>query len=136
MGGPPGPTPLGQPGTTRSKKVYRITPAGRQLFLSLLTDPAPDDARSFALRLSLARFMDPDARLALLERRRAQLVQLAGETAADDTEQLDVYARAVTEHVADGVREDLAWLDRLIEAERLPRGTEAEGDRRRSRRSA
>jgi DNA-binding PadR family transcriptional regulator len=118
----------------RSKKVFRITPAGRQLFLSLLTDPGPDDARSFALRLSLARFMDPDARLALLERRRAQLVQLDGESAAAEAE-LDVYARAVAEHVAHGIKEDIAWLDRLIEAER-PRRGEAGGDRRSSRRSA
>lgn len=119
----------------RSKKVYRITPLGRQLFLSLLTDPVPDDARSFALRLSLARFMDPEDRLALLERRRAQLVQLEAESAAEDAE-LDVYARAVAEHLARGVREDIAWLDRLIEAERPLAGASADGDRRGSRRSA
>jgi DNA-binding PadR family transcriptional regulator len=119
----------------RSKKVYRVTPGGRQLFLSLLADPAPDDARSFALRLSLARFIDPEARLALLERRRAQLVQLEGESAERDPA-LDAYARAVAEHVAHGIKEDIAWLDRLIEAERTPQGAEAGGDRRGSRRSA
>jgi DNA-binding PadR family transcriptional regulator len=126
-----------RPGTPgrRTKKVYRITPAGRQLFLGLLTDPAPDDARSFALRLSLARFMDPEERVALFERRRAQLVRLQAETTAEDAE-LDVYAKAVADHVARGVREDIAWLDRLIEAERPVRRGEADGDRRRSRRSA
>ena len=102
----------------RAKKVYRITDAGRQLFAELLTGGgATDDARSFGLRLAFARHLAPQARLALLERRRALLVQRLGETegARDD---LDVYARSVVQHTADGVARDISWLDALIEAER------------------
>jgi len=102
----------------RAKKVYRITDAGRQLFTELLTGSgAGDDARSFGLRLAFARHLAPSARLALLERRRALLVQRLGdtETARDD---LDVYARSVVQHTADGVARDISWLDTLIEAER------------------
>src|SRR5581483_3486757 len=60
----------------RGKKVYRITDAGRQLFARLLAEGGSvDDARSFGLRLAFARHLAPQARLALLERRRALLVQ-------------------------------------------------------------
>src|ERR1700723_3131262 len=60
----------------RGKKVYRITEKGRQLFVQLLADGGSlDDARSFGLRLAFARHLAPQARLSLLERRRAQLLQ-------------------------------------------------------------
>ena len=107
----------------RAKKVYRIIDAGRLLFAELLTGGgATDDARSFGLRLAFARHLAPQARLALLERRRALLVQRLGEaeTARDD---LDVYARSVVQHTADGVARDISWLDTLIEAERAALAT-------------
>ncbi len=119
----------------RSRKVYRITPTGRQSFLARLTDPTADDARSFSLRLSLARHMEPADRLALMERRRAQLVGQQTDIPPTDDDQLDRYARSVAEHIADGVEQDIAWLDRLIEAERT-NGASAEPDRRKTRRSA
>jgi DNA-binding PadR family transcriptional regulator len=102
----------------RAKKVYRITDAGRRLFAELLTGGgAADDARSFGLRVAFARHLAPQARLTLLERRRAVLVERLGEaeTARDD---LDVYARSVVLHTADGVARDISWLDTLIESER------------------
>jgi DNA-binding PadR family transcriptional regulator len=102
----------------RGRKVYRITDAGRQLFTELLAGgSAVDDARSFGLRLAFARHLAPQGRLSLLERRRAQLVQRLGETegARDD---LDVYARSVVQHTAEGVARDINWLDTLIAAER------------------
>jgi len=101
----------------RAKKVYRITDAGRQLFAELLTGGGTDDARSFGLRLAFARHLAPQARLALLERRRALLVQRLGEAQAP-RDDLDVYARSVVQHTADGVARDISWLDTLIEAER------------------
>jgi DNA-binding PadR family transcriptional regulator len=120
----------------RSRKVYEITPAGRELFLTLLSDSSADDARSFSLRLAFARHLEPGARLALLERRRAQLVQhLADVPTADDPE-LDTYARSVVEHTTEGVEQDIDWLDRLIEAERTTAGASATPDRRKSRRFA
>jgi DNA-binding PadR family transcriptional regulator len=109
---------LSAPRARRGKKVYRITEAGRRLFTELLTGSgATDDARSFSLRLAFARHLAPQARLALLERRRALLVQRLGEaeTARND---LDVYARSVVQHTADGVARDINWLDTLIASER------------------
>ena len=102
----------------RGRKVYRITDSGRALFVELLEGSgATDDARSFGLRLAFARHLAPQARLALLERRRALLVQRLGDAEAARTD-LDVYARSVVQHTADGVARDISWLDSLIASER------------------
>ena len=107
----------------RGRKVYRITDSGRQLFAELLAGGgASDDARSFSLRLAFARHLAPQARLALLERRRAQLVQRLGE-AEEAHADLDVYARSVVQHTADGVARDIDWLDTLIASERAALAT-------------
>jgi len=109
-------------GTKRSRKVYRITDAGKVLFEQLLEGEEPagaDDARSFGLRLAFARHLAPSARLALLERRRSQLTRrLATDLARASGERLDVYARSLVEHSTEATEHDIAWLDRLIEAER------------------
>ena len=107
----------------RGKKVYRITDAGRQLFAELLAGGGTaDDARSFGLRLAFAKHLAPQSRLALLERRRAQLVQRLGEAETARTD-LDVYARSVVQHTADGIARDISWLDTLIASERAALAT-------------
>ena len=45
------------------------------------------------------------------------LVQRLGESEPTRTD-LDVYARSVVQHTADGVARDISWLDHLIESER------------------
>jgi len=108
----------------RGRKVYRITDEGRRQFAALLDggrDPGADDARSFGLRLAFARYLPPQARLRLLERRRAQLVQHLDDVrhaSAGAMRRLDPYARSVVEHAAESTERDISWLDRLIEAER------------------
>jgi DNA-binding PadR family transcriptional regulator len=102
----------------RGKKVYRITDEGRRLFAELLAEGgATADDRSFSLRLAFARHLAPQARLTLLERRRALLVQRLGEADSARAD-LDVYARSVVQHTADGVARDISWLDHLIASER------------------
>ena len=114
-------------GTKRSKKVYRIADGGRILFEQLLEGEEPagaDDARSFGLRLAFARHLAPAARLALLERRRAQLIRrLATDRQRASGDRLDVYTRSLVEHSTEATEHDIAWLDRLIEAERLRQST-------------
>jgi DNA-binding PadR family transcriptional regulator len=109
-------------GTKRSRKVYRITDHGRTLFEQLLDAEEPagtDDARSFGLRLAFARYLAPQARLALLERRRSQLTRrLAADRLRAAGETLDVYTRSLVEHSTEATEHDIAWLDRLIEFER------------------
>ncbi|HUC37567.1 MAG TPA: PadR family transcriptional regulator [Acidimicrobiales bacterium] len=108
----------------RGRKVYRITDEGRRQFAELLDserDSNSDDARSFSLRLALARYLPPQARMRLLERRRAQLAQrlaqarACAEAAAD---RLDVYARSLMEHATESTEREVSWLDQLLEAER------------------
>jgi DNA-binding PadR family transcriptional regulator len=109
-------------GTKRSRKVYRITDVGRRLFEQLLDADEPagtDDARSFGLRLAFARHLAPQARLALLERRKAQLARrLDVDRTRAAGHSLDHYARSLVEHGTEATEHDIAWLDRLIEAER------------------
>ena len=112
----------GARGTKRSRKVYRITDQGRSLFEQLLDADEPagtDDARSFGLRLAFARYLAPQARLALLERRRAQLARrLDSDRVRAAGPGLDDYARSLVEHGTEATEHDIAWLDRLIETER------------------
>ena len=108
----------------RSRKVYEINDEGRRQFAELLHSEQAggnDDARNFSLRLAFARYLPPQARLRLLERRRGQLFQRLAEAraAARGAEgRLDTYARSLMEHTTESTERDIAWLDRLIEAER------------------
>ena len=104
----------------RGRKVYRITERGRQEFVDLLADPATlDDGKNFSLRMALAKYLTPNLRVGLLERRRSDLVKrLAEVRAGAHNDQLDPYARGVMEHAAQGVELDLAWIDNLLTAER------------------
>jgi hypothetical protein len=102
----------------RSRKVYGITPRGEALFEELLTaDPARlDDDREFGLRLALARFLSPESRVRLLERRRSALVERLARTPAKTGH--DQYAAALIEHGAATTERDISWLDTLIARER------------------
>ncbi|MDA8279163.1 MAG: PadR family transcriptional regulator [Actinomycetota bacterium] len=109
----------------RGRKVYRLTDEGRRQFATLLATEPPtgDDTRSFGLRLAFARYLPPQARLRLLERRRAQLLdRLGAARSAAGGVRLDRYARSLVEHAAESIERDVHWLDRLIEAERAPGG--------------
>jgi DNA-binding PadR family transcriptional regulator len=111
-----------KPAGGRTKKVYGITERGRQLFDELLADNlSGDDDRLFTLKLAFARFLPPEARLGLLERRRAHLAQrLASATASGRSprERLDRYRRSLLEHRNETTERDISWLDQLIEAEK------------------
>ena len=104
----------------RSRKVYRITARGREEFVSLLADPATlDDSRNFSLRMALAKYLTPSLRVALLERRRIDLVErLAEMHSGARNEHLDTYARSVMSHAVKGVELDLEWIDTLLSTER------------------
>ncbi|MGH9168043.1 MAG: PadR family transcriptional regulator [Acidimicrobiia bacterium] len=109
------------------RKVYAITAAGQGRFRELLEEDGPEDEeeRSFRIRLAFFRYLDPESRLGVLERRRAFLVQRAATArrtmrrALERTrERIDRYTLALMEHGARGVEADIAWLDDLIETER------------------
>jgi DNA-binding PadR family transcriptional regulator len=104
----------------RSKKVYGITTRGEAALIELLTDPAPTDERTFALKVAFCRHLDPAERLELFERRRAELVQRAASTARRrEPERLfDRYTRSLSERDDQTLHNDLAWIERLIADER------------------
>jgi DNA-binding PadR family transcriptional regulator len=106
-------------GTGRGKKVYGITDVGRERLVQLLSDTDVSDDRSFTLRVAFARHLDPSARLELFERRRTELLgRRDALTRRSSARRSDRYLGALHERDADHLVNDLAWLDRLIDAER------------------
>jgi DNA-binding PadR family transcriptional regulator len=108
---------------SRGKKVYGITERGERLFEELLVaeSQSGDDDRAFNLRLAFARYLPAEARLGLLERRRAHLVERLArmkETVRGRRERLDDYAHSLLEHGTETTERDISWLDRLIELEK------------------
>jgi DNA-binding PadR family transcriptional regulator len=106
----------------RARRVYRITEHGRRQFADLLGAEVSggDEARSFGLRLAFARYLPPQARLRLLERRRAQLAERlsASRAVALGPSRLDPYARALVEHTSEATEREISWLEGLIDFER------------------
>lgn len=110
----------------RSRKVYAVTPRGEELFEELLAadSASGDDDRAFNLRLAFARHLPPEARLGMLERRRAQLVERLARARAvlrARTGRVDPYERSVMEHNTRSTEHDISWLDHLIANERKAR---------------
>lgn len=119
--------------STRSRKVYEITPAGEQLFETLLApeEESAEDGRSFAVRWAFAKHMPAEARLRLLDRRKRELESRLGETERrrlNRTRPLDRFERSIVEHSDAQIQFDLDWIDQLIGAEQslLRRRTKTE----------
>jgi DNA-binding PadR family transcriptional regulator len=108
--------------TRRTRKQYRLTPRGQELFAELLTtDDAPgaDEEKAFALKFAFCRHLPGDARLELLERRRAGLNERLAQARGAAPRRGDRYLRSLAEHRTESTARDLAWVDELIAAERL-----------------
>jgi DNA-binding PadR family transcriptional regulator len=102
----------------RSKKVYGITSVGDAHLLDLLRDPAPVDERTFTLKVAFCRHLDTTERLALFERRRAELTARIAERRRGTPAAPDRYLRTLSERDDTTLDHDIAWLDRLIADER------------------
>jgi DNA-binding PadR family transcriptional regulator len=102
----------------RTRKAYRITELGAaRLDELLLADDAPDDERTFAVKLVFCGHLAPDARVALLERRRAALADRLARARRSGGARGDRYARSLFEHRTQATQRDLEWIDALIAAE-------------------
>lgn len=105
-------------GGGRSRKVYGITEAGESHLLELCAEPGVDD-RTFAVQVAFCRHLDPAARLALFEARRAELAgRLDASAATRPAGSLDRYLRSLRDRDDRTTANDLAWLDELISSER------------------
>jgi DNA-binding PadR family transcriptional regulator len=110
----------------RTRKAYRITERGEELLVELFLadDERADPEKLFALKLAFCRHVPPAARLQLLERRRAVLVERLAEAAAPTAGAArttrrapDRYLTSLMEHRTRSTQRDLEWVDELIAAE-------------------
>ena len=104
----------------RAKKVYGITPAGRDRVRELLTAPGPDDERSFSVRVAFCQQLAPAERLALFERRKAELTAMLdtrrSTLAGTGARRADPYRRLLRDRDTRSLTSDLIWIDELVAA--------------------
>jgi DNA-binding PadR family transcriptional regulator len=109
----------------RRKTVYRITPKGEEMFLGMLEESAAAvDADHFTLKLAFFRYLDSEARLMLLERRRAYLTEKLAQfrnNLREYRERIDSYTLSLQNHSMAATESDIAWIDELITQERMPK---------------
>lgn len=110
-------------GAGRGKKVYALTERGDVLFEELLAADAGtnEDERAFNLRLAFARHLSRDARIGMLERRRAYLLERRARSRGvirHGWDRFDAYTRSLMEHGNETTDRDISWLERLIARER------------------
>jgi DNA-binding PadR family transcriptional regulator len=106
----------------RRKNVYRITETGEGLFRDLLEEAGSDatgEDNRFRVRLAFFKYLAPESRIRLLERRRAFLEErldtIAASLAATSG---DTYTVSLMQHGRETTEQDIAWLNGLIAAER------------------
>lgn len=123
----------------RRKQVYRITGKGEQTFLRLLQETPHDNQtedQRFRVRLAFFRYLPPETRLRMLERRRAYLqdrLSTIKDSLRATRERVDDYTLALMEHGRTSTESDIAWLDDLIRAEHTRNGKpKAEAKERRT----
>jgi DNA-binding PadR family transcriptional regulator len=102
----------------RSKKVYGITEPGQAHLLELLGDANVADDRTFTLQVAFCRYLTPEQRLELFERRRGELLSRAAERRQGSERVIDRYLHTLRERDDASLTAELAWLDRLIADER------------------
>jgi DNA-binding PadR family transcriptional regulator len=124
----------------RRKNVYRITDVGETLFRQLLEEAGSDTAgedNRFRVRLAFFKYLAPESRIRVLERRRAFLEErLDTITSSLATTTGDTYTMSLIQHGRETTEQDIAWLNGLIAAERHEGDTtSSEGPRRRQTRT-
>lgn len=106
----------------RRKTVYRITPQGNQMFTEMLEETAAAvDAEHFTLKLAFFRYLPPETRLTLLERRRAYLQDKLAQfktNLREYKERIDSYTLSLHNHGIAATQNDIEWIDELITNER------------------
>jgi DNA-binding PadR family transcriptional regulator len=107
----------------RRKNVYRITDKGEELFYELLQEAGQEswEDNRFRVRLAFFKYLKPDTRLRLLEKRRAFLEGRLSDlktSLKNARERIDNYTLSLMRHGAEATEQDIAWLDDLIRAER------------------
>ena len=106
----------------RRKTVYKITPEGDEMFTEMLQETAAAvDAEHFTLKLAFFRYLPPETRLTLLERRRAYLQDKLAQFKAnvrEYRERVDSYTLSLHNHGIAATQSDIDWIEELITNER------------------
>ncbi|HWC33147.1 MAG TPA: hypothetical protein VG709_08480, partial [Actinomycetota bacterium] len=109
----------------RRKNVYRVTAKGENLFAELVESAGNHegvgDDNGFRVRLAFFRYLKPETRIGVLERRRAALSNRLAELRKRLTayrERVDGYTLSLMRHGMDATERDILWVDGMIEAER------------------
>jgi DNA-binding PadR family transcriptional regulator len=106
----------------RRKNVYRITNKGEDLFAELLERAGHEAAEDsgFQVRLAFFKYLKPETRIRLLERRRAFLEgrwSNLKQSLQSYKERIDNYTLSLMNHELAATETDIRWLDDLIKAE-------------------
>ena len=108
--------------TTRRRNVYKITATGEEMFREMLEETgAAVDGEHFTLKLAFFRYLQPEKRVALLERRRAYLEEKLAQfklNLSTYRERMDTYALSLQHHNMAATETDIAWIEELISKER------------------
>jgi DNA-binding PadR family transcriptional regulator len=111
----------------RARKAYVITAEGERFFFDQLEQGAvyDTDGDRFQTRFAFFRYLPTDTRLRALEHRKAYLEQKLAEF--DESlrltrERMDEYSRSLIDHGVETTRQDIRWLQGLIDAERAVAG--------------
>ena len=123
----------------RRKNVYRVTEKGEELFYELLQEAGQEswEDNRFRVRLAFFKYLKPDTRLRLLEKRRAYLedrLSAIKTSLRGARERIDNYTLSLMEHGQAATQQDIAWLDDLIKAERRQVRSEMKSERATGRR--
>jgi DNA-binding PadR family transcriptional regulator len=106
----------------RRKNVYRITEQGEALFAELLEragQEATEDS-GFSVRFAFFKYLKPETRIRLLERRRAYLEGRWSNirtSLQSYRERIDSYTVSLMNHELAATETDIRWLEDLIQAE-------------------
>ncbi len=125
----------------RRKNVYRITEKGEELFQELLEEAGAESSSEdnrFRVRLAFFKYLAPDTRIRLLEKRRAYLEERLSTimTSLSATrERFDTYTLSLMQHGRESTEQDIAWLNGLITAERRQSASLKGGTKRRQARA-
>jgi DNA-binding PadR family transcriptional regulator len=122
----------------RRKNVYRITEEGEATFRGLLDEAGSDatgEDNRFRVRVAFFKYLAPDARIRLLERRRTFLEERLDTITASIPTHRDTYTLSLMQHGRETTEQDIAWLNGLIAAERRTTDTKTASPKRRSTRA-
>jgi DNA-binding PadR family transcriptional regulator len=107
----------------RRKNVYRITKDGETLFADLLERAGHEttEDNGFQVRFAFFRYLKPETRIRLLERRRTFLEgrwSSLKQSLQNYKERIDGYTTSLMNHQLEATERDIRWLDDLIQTER------------------